>query len=122
MKIVAQVSRKALIRVSSVLACSDMASALLVHSEDEQKGMNPTRAIARRGRGVKKHRPTGRFCRGVGGEAWRPESASGVQFLPVHMTPELLPSGGSAPGSPCRPRMPRSIHMRYCWRVTLLQL
>jgi predicted kinase len=90
MKIVAQVSRKALIRVSSVLACSDMASALLVHSEDEQKGMNPTRAIARRGRGVKKHRPTGRFCRGGGGGAWRPETASGVQFLPVHMTPAVV--------------------------------
>jgi hypothetical protein len=61
-----------------------------VHSEDEQKGMNPTRAIARRGRGVKKHRPTGRFCRGGGGGAWRPETASGVQFLPVHMTPAVV--------------------------------
>src|SRR6266700_4184743 len=63
----AQVSRRALIRVSSVLACSDMALDPLC-TEDEQKGMNPTRA---RGRATltRKRRRTARRTASVGGEA-----------------------------------------------------
>jgi hypothetical protein len=68
----AQVSRRALIRVPSALAHSDMAW-LLVYSEDERSAMNPHgRAVVRLDVGAKKDR----FCRRVGGEARCPETAS----------------------------------------------